>query len=867
MEATPLMRQFHQFKSQHPDALLFMRCGDFYEMFHEDAKTVSRELQIVLTSRNKNSDEPIPMAGVPHHAYEDYAAKLIEKGYKVAICEQVEDPKTAKGIVKREVTQVITPGTVTLSSVLNPRKNNYLAALYLSSKTIYFVYVDVTTGEGFQTEFSKNSHGMESLREEITRVCPSELLIHPKLLDDPSFQQRPLRGLLEAQVHIQRFEKRIPSKTPLFHEAFSPQVLNSSGVGKNSPARFAWEILLIYLDECAVRTDFVDITNYDVQRKLLLDPQSIRNLELQRTLYTGEKENSLLEVIDRTVSAPGSRLLNQYLLSPLVDKDRIEERLDMVEALLNQPQCLAEMRDLFKGCYDLFRLISRLRNRQANGRDLLAIKQTLSIIPSLKQLLLSLEIHDQSKNLPKMGEICELIERTIEPEAPAKITEGNLIRQGIHEELDYFKGLEKHADSLLREMEEREREATGVKSLKIKFNRVFGYFFEVPKSQANLLPDHFQRRQTLSNAERFTNQELKEKEKDILQAQEAIKRIEYGIFQDLREKVLERVGAIQQWAAYLSYLDVMGSFATLAREGNYSRPRFLDVPVFEVEGGRHPVVEHLSTEFVPNDLSLHEQNSLVQIITGPNMGGKSTFLRQTALLVIMAQMGSFVPAEKYQSRIFERIFTRVGASDDLGGGKSTFMVEMSETAYLLKYATESSLVLLDEVGRGTATFDGLSIAWSVLEHITREIGCMTLFATHYHELTQMSQMDQRVRNYSVSVLEAGSEVLFLHKIERGAADKSYGIHVAKLAGMPTPVLRRARQLLEELQSSKATVIGLNTDEKKLCVRGKQYALPIRKERDSSSSEKILDRLEEIKPEEMSPMEALQTLMELKQSLR
>ena len=867
MEATPLMRQFHEFKSQHPDALLFMRCGDFYEMFHEDAKIVSRELQIVLTSRNKNSEDPIPMAGVPYHAYEEYAAKLIEKGYKVAICEQVEDPKTAKGIVRREVTQVITPGTVTLSSVLNPRRNNFLAALHLVSKTIYFVYVDVTTGEGFQTSFGNTIQGLESMREEIIRVNPSELLVHSKLLDDHGFQQRPLRGLLEAQIHVQRFEKRLPSKTPLFHEAFGIRILSSSGLGKSSPSRFAWEILLIYLDSCSVRTDFVDITDYNVQKKLLIDPQSIRNLELQRTLYSGTREHSLLEVIDRTVTAPGSRLLSQYLLSPLVDLDQIERRLNMVEALVKNSDILSEIRQLLRATYDLFRLISKLRNRQANGRDLLAIRQTLGIIPQLRNLLQNLPVARQMASYTDMTSLCEAIERTIEPEVSSKITEGNLIRLGLNEELDYFKNLETHADSLLREMEERERESTGVRTLKIKYNRVFGYFFEVPKSQANLIPEKFQRRQTLSNAERFTSEELKEKEKDILQAQENIKRIEYSIFQELREQVLLEVKYMQEWAGFLSYLDVMNSLATLSIEGGYTRPEFLNEDIFEIDAGRHPVVENLTSDFVANDLNLNSKNSLVQIITGPNMGGKSTFLRQTALLVIMAQMGSFVPAQKYRARIFDRIFTRVGASDDLGGGKSTFMVEMSETAYLLKYATSSSLVLLDEVGRGTSTFDGLSIAWSVLEHITREIGCMCLFATHYHELTQMSQMDSRVRNYSVSVLEAGSEVLFLHKIEKGAADKSYGIHVAKLAGMPTSVLRRAHELLEELQATKATVIGLNTEEKKLCVRGKQASLPIRKDNASSKSSRILCRLEEINPEEMSPIEALQTLMELKQSLR
>jgi DNA mismatch repair protein MutS len=844
-----------------------MRCGDFYEMFHEDAKTVSRELQIVLTSRNKNTDSPIPMAGVPHHAYEDYAAKLIELGYKVAICEQVEDPKTAKGIVKREVTQVITPGTVTLSGVLNPRRNNYLGALHYSSQNIHFVYVDVTTGQGLHTFFPMNAGGLESLREEVVRINPAELLIHSKLLDEPRFQDRPLRTLLESQIRIQRFEKRIPSKTPLFFETFSNRILNASGISRSSPSRFAWEMLLAYTDECTVRTDFAGITSYSVQKKLQLDPQSIRNLELQRTLYSGGKENSLLEVIDRTVTASGSRLLSQFLIAPLIEKEQIEERLDTVESFMNAPQSLTRVRDLLKGTYDLFRLINRLRNRQANGRDLLAIRNSLRIIPEVRETLKDLDIADPSHEVDDLQTLCKKIELTIAENPPAKITEGNLIREGVHTELDYFKDLQKTADSTLRKMEEREKEKTGAKSLKIRFNRVFGYYYEVPKSQAPLLSQDFQRRQTLSNAERFTNAELKEMEKDILHSKEAVERIEYGIFQELREEVLQEVSSIQKWAGFLSFLDVMGSFAYLAVDGGYSRPEFLDCSELNVMNGRHPVVEKLSQEFVPNDLCLHSEQSLVQIITGPNMGGKSTFLRQTALLVIMAQMGSFVPADRYRGRIFDRIFTRVGASDDLGGGKSTFMVEMSETAYLLKYATDSSLVLLDEVGRGTATFDGLSIAWSVLEHIAREIGCMTLFATHYHELTQMSQLDNRVRNYSVSVLEAGNEVLFLHKIEKGAADKSYGIHVAKLAGMPAPVIRRARELLEELQAAKSTVVGLDTNEKKLCVRGRQRSLPIRRDSNTEDSSRILDRLHQIEPEAMSPMEALQTLMELKQSLR
>jgi len=859
MEQTPLMQQFHHFKGQHPDAILFMRCGDFYEMFYEDARIAARELQIVLTSRNKSSDQPIPMAGVPHHAHEDYAARLLKKGYKIAICDQVEDPKTAKGIVKREVTQVITPGTVTLSGVLNPRKNNFLAALHHQAKKLHFTYLDVSTGEAFTTEFSVSRKDCLALVEEVLRVRPSELLIHKRILEDNRLKEILIKNLIEREIRFQRFEKRLSKSTPLFQEWVSGEVLNASGLDRRSGARFSFEMLFQTLEICSIQTDLQVITAYCVQEKLLMDQNTIRNLEVLETLYSGSRQDSLLGTLDRTLTAPGARLLESMLLSPLIQPEAIERRLCKISALRENPQHLSQLRSLLKGGYDLYRLVNRLLNGHANARDLIAVQKSLEIIPDLKKLISHLSIQDSLPKLDDLQGLTQEIQAAIVDEPPAKITEGGLIRKGYSVELDRCLELANQADALLLKLEEKSRKEAGVKSMKVRHNRVHGYYFEVPRAQSANLPEQFMRRQTLSNCERFTTEELKEMEREILHARETMGNLEYSLFQNLRENLLSQAREIQNWAGVLAHFDVMGALADLALEKGWVRPQFSAEPELMIEEGRHPVVENKTEVFVPNDLRMRLEVDPVHLITGPNMGGKSTYLRQTAILVLLAQMGSFVPAKSYRGKVFDRIFTRVGASDDLGGGKSTFMVEMTETAYLLHHATEDSLVLLDEVGRGTATFDGLSIAWAVVEYLLSQNRCMTLFATHYHELTQIQNQDSRVRNFSASVLEQQGEVVFLHKIQARSANQSYGIHVAKLGGMPVALLRRAREILHELESSKAAVVGLDQPYKKLCVQGRQQGLS----RTVNGESALIERLQNLDPENLTPVEALQVLMDLK----
>ena len=863
--STPLMQQFHQFKSLYPDAILFMRCGDFYEMFYEDAKTVARELQIVLTSRNKNSENPIPMAGVPHHAYEEYAAKLIQKGYKIAMCEQVEDPKEAKGIVKREVVQVITPGTVTLNGVLNPRSNNFLAALYLDSKRLYFHYLDVSTGEGFATSFAINKKGLRGLLEELQRLSPSELLIHKKICEDPLLQEEFLRVLIQKSINYQKFESRIAKSTPLYLECIPSKVRNAAGLNKKSDERFCWEMLFSYMEQCSIQSDIVKISTYQVEQLLRIDPSSIRNLELIKSQYKGTSEGSLLEQLDQTVTAPGARMLKQMLLNPLINQTQIEDRLNLVEAFFKRADLLDETRKLLSKTYDLYRVCNRLLNQRANGRDLIAIKASLAIVPELIQLLNELDYDFPVEHIPDVQSLVSLIEKALVDDPPSKITEGKLFKFGFNKDLDDIQRFHSEADQVLSELEEHEKQKTGLKNLKIKFNKVFGYYFELPKSQSEKLPEYFARRQTLTNVERFTTEELKSNEKSILKAQDELKRIEYRLFQSLREEVLSKAETIHQWARFFATLDVMSCFAKKSLQNQYVRPKFNPDTGINIIGGRHPVVEANSTSFVPNDLSLDYKSDLIHLITGPNMGGKSTYLRQNAILVIMAQIGCFVPAEAYEAKLFDRIFTRVGASDDLAEGKSTFMVEMSETAYLLNNATRDSLVLLDEVGRGTATFDGLSLAWSVIEYIADKLECFTLFATHYHELTQITQLDTRIKNYCVSVIENNDEVIFLHKIKRGSADRSYGIQVAKLAGMPKKLLQRAKQIMKDLENSKHTVIGLDTHSKRLSVKSQQNSLINLKTKNNSNSA-ILEKLAELDPNQLSPMEALRELAKLRKLL-
>ncbi|MCJ8346741.1 DNA mismatch repair protein MutS [bacterium] len=862
---TPLMKQFHEFKAQHSDAILFMRCGDFYEMFYEDAKTVSKELQIVLTSRNKNSPNPIPMAGIPYHAYEDYAARLIAKGYKIAMCEQVEDPKLAKGLVKRAITQVITPGTVTLNGVLNPSSHNYLCSMYLGKENVILSYIDVSTGEAKVTTFSNELKDLTTLREEILRVNPSEILIHKRLMDHALFQEDILKYLMERSIPFQKWEHRISKKTPLFFDWISKGVFHSSGLDKNSESLLALEILFAYMENCNIQSEVVNLTYYQTEKKLLLDPNTIRNLELLQSLYSQSKDGTLFSTLDKTVTAPGARLLKDYILNPLIYKDEIEKRYSVVDNLVKNSPQLHLLRDELSNSYDLYRLLNRLLNQNANGKDLNAIKRSLDIIPAITKLLDLVGLNHLIEDFQPLDSLVDLIDRALLEEAPQKITDGKLIQSNYNQELDRLHLLLNDQDQLLANLEKREKEKSNLKTLRIKYNRVFGYYIEIPKSMASEVPDYFVRRQTLTNVERYSTPELKILETELLSAKDKVSSLEYQLFQDLRDKVLKEISNIKQWAQLFSYLDVLGSFAIKAIQGQYCKPQIVDEEILVIENGRHPVVEECTDNFIPNDHYFNSTSELVHIITGPNMGGKSTYLRQTAMIVLMAQMGSFVPADLCKMKIFDRIFTRVGASDDLGAGKSTFMVEMSETAYLLKHASKNSLILLDEIGRGTATFDGLSLAWSVIEYIMDELQCMTLFATHYHELTQISQLYNRIKNYSVSILESKREILFQHKIVRGSANRSFGIHVARLAGMPNSLLERADSILSDLESSKQTVIGLDTKSKRLCIHGVQA--PLFEKEAAKAKHPILEKIDQTDFNSMTPIEALHYLYDLKEEIR
>ncbi len=856
---TPLMQQFFEFKAQHPDAILFLRCGDFYEMFHEDARIAARELQVVLTARNKLSEEPIPMAGVPYHAYEDYAARLIQKGYKIAICEQVEDPKQAKGIVKRAVTQVITPGTVTLEGALKPRSNNYLGCLVLEGREYWLATCDVTTGETRVGFFKENLSGRAELLDEILRIRPSELLIPGKLMDLEEFQTSILRILIETGLFLQRLEKPIARKTPLFDNpsCLPRPVLSASGISPKSPARFVLEGLLGYLSDCSLSTAISSLKLYEPSQSLKIDAQSLRNLELIEGLHPDSL--ALTDVLDKTCSAAGSRLLKAHLMHPLTDIAQISERQQMVRTLRENPQGRQEVRGLLQEVYDLYRLLNRLLNQQGNGRDLNAIGSSLAVISPLKSILSRLELKNL-EDLPEPQDIIHLIESAISEDPPPRITEGKLIQKGFDSRLDEILALEEDADQVLRELEEREKAQSGLKGLKLKYNKVFGYYLELPKAQAKDAPEHFIRKQTLTTAERFTTEELKSKETLILSASQKSHSLQYEIFQKIRTEIVESLPLLQAWAAKLAELDVMASHAEVAANLNWIQPHFEENGPIRVLEGRHPVVEHAQKKFTPNDLFLDKEQDQVLLITGPNMGGKSTYLRQAAILSTLAQAGSFVPASSCQLPILDRIFTRIGASDNLSTGKSTFMVEMSETAYLLAHATEKSLILLDEIGRGTATFDGLSLAWAILEYIVTEKKSLCMFATHYHEMTQMSQLYPQVRNCCVEVLERGREIEFLHHIRRGTADRSYGIHVARLAGLPNPVIKQAETILKELEGSRTTVIQLDSDAHRLILKGRQQGLRPLKEPEKHPLEA---QLEKLNPDKMSPVEALNALYALK----
>ncbi len=813
--STPLMRQYHSIKTRYPQALVLFRLGDFYELFYEDAIVASRELQITLTSRNRDRGQPVPMCGVPYHTAESYIARLIRAGYKVAICDQMEQPSPGKKLVRREVVRVITPGTASDLHVLEPKENNFLASVAHdpSGSAIGLACVDISTGEFSATEFA-GSDAEGKLREELHRLRPREILLPrpTSLFSQPATAELDGTGGIETRLEEWIFRQDYAER--LLKEQFGVVGLEGFGLAEHRAAAAAAGALVHYLRETSakgdsgtVKLEHLDrIRYYEQQEALVLDTVTVRNLELVTPLFAEDRTRgqpvTLLAALDETSTGMGARLLRSWVLRPQISRQEIEERLDAVAELKARTVLREEIRKELAGILDLERLVSRVTLGVATPRDLLAQRQSLARIPLLRRFLASCSsarLMALQESLDELADVSSRIERAIAEDPPAQSGEPGVIRRGYNAELDELRELSQRSKQTIALMEERERKRTGISSLKIRFNQVFGYYIEVSKPNLHLVPADFERKQTLVNAERFTTPELKEYERKVLDAEEHTLEIERRLFGELRSWVAQQAPRVRRTAAGVAQLDVLVNFARLAAARNYTRPELICSGELLIVAGRHPVIEQLleqrAERFVPNDLYLNETTHQILLITGPNMGGKSTYLRQAALIVILAQMGSFVPAQQARLPITDRIFTRIGASDNLARGRSTFLVEMSEVAVILNTATPASLVLLDEVGRGTATFDGLSIAWAVVEQLEAHTRPRTLFATHYHELTELADLLPGIKNVHVSVKESGKDIVFLRRVEPGIADKSYGIEVARLAGLPREVIERAREVL------------------------------------------------------------------------
>jgi DNA mismatch repair protein MutS len=872
--STPLMRQYAAIKKEHPSALLFFRLGDFYELFFDDAVLAAKELQITLTSRNKEKGVAIPMCGVPYHSAEGYITKLIRRGFKVAICDQVEDPRLAKKLVRREVTRVVTPGTAADAS-LRSEDNNFLAAVASVGERVGFAALDLSTGEFRATEFVGES-AARRIQEELEQLRPRELLYGSSapLLDRrieasaSGFAETPLDDWIFAPDHA----------VPLLENHFGVLSLEGFGLaGKPAAASAAGAILYYIRSTQRGSLDHIDrIGFYERQNCLVLDATTVRNLELTEPLFAGTDAGvTLFRCLDATVTPMGKRLLRAWMLRPSVERAEIEARLDAVETQTKNLLGRENVRRALEGILDLERLLSRVTLETANPRDVLALAASLARVPQVRKALAGLaaaRLSELHARLDELGDLRSRIEQTIVPEPPLTLSDGGVIAAGIDKDLDELRDLSRNSKQYLAQVEQRERERTGIASLKVKFNSIFGYYIEISKANLHLAPVDYERKQTLVNAERFTTPELKEYETKILDAQEKIVEIERRLFAELRSAIAAEAKRVRQTALALAEVDVLACFAHIAALRDYCRPQFHgkseDDPKqagdLEIVDGRHPVIELQelaggSERFVPNDLFLNSSTHNIVVLTGPNMGGKSTYLRQAALIVILAQMGSFVPARSTRLGIVDRVFTRIGASDNLARGRSTFMVEMTETAAILHTATPRSLILLDEVGRGTATYDGLAIAWAAIEYLHARVRAKTLFATHYFELTELAEQLSGVKNYHVSVKEAGGSVVFLRKVEPDAADRSYGIEVAKLAGLPNEVVVRAREVLAEHESAEHRMSEHLTP-------GAEPERPAQLTIFTPISQPVLEKLREVDLNRLTPLEALNLLAELKKEL-
>ncbi len=865
---TPMLKQYHDIKARYEDAILFFRMGDFYEMFYEDAKEAARVLEITLTSRDKNKDDGVPMCGVPVHAAENYLTRLVQAGYRVAICEQVEDPKKAKGLVRREVVRVVTPGLMTIEGGLGSKAHNFIASFcFFDELKIWgFAYLDVLTGLFKVTQLK----GDEELFSEVFRVEPSEILLPESIKDSPTVDQLKKISPYAFLSFRPDFWFKPEKCYKLLQRHFSVLSLDGFGLSGWDAAIASAGGLIKYVKETQ-KGDLHHINKiipYETRDFLKIDEATKRNLELVSNSVDNKKFGSLLWVLDKTQTSMGGRLLRQWILFPLLDQERIELRLDAVEALKGAPNTRERLTSLLKEIYDLERLNGRVVLKTANGRDLLALGHSLKIIPKIKEAIACLDstsglLYNIVSRLDPVEEVSQEIDSAINPECPVDLKGGGIIKEGYSGELDELIHIQRNGKQFIAAIQEKERQRTGISTLKVRYNKVFGYFIEVSKGQSAKVPADYIRKQTLVNAERYITPELKEVESKVLSAQERRIELEYQLFKEILAEISKYGERIKATAEALAELDTLNSLAAAAEEYGYTRPKVDTSNKIEIIAGRHPVIERTLEQegFVPNDLFIGDEHGLLIIITGPNMAGKSTILRQTALIVLMAQIGSFVPAQEARIGIVDQIFTRVGATDYLSRGQSTFMVEMSETANILHNSSSRSLVILDEIGRGTSTYDGLAIAWSVAEFLLNKEGkgVKTLFATHYHELTQLAEKNEKVRNYHVEVEEWGDEVVFVRRLSKGATNKSYGIQVAALAGVPEEVIKGANQILDRLEKKEVASVRNLVDTQRGARYITQPPLPIVNE----ARDEIVEKLKKLDINEMTPLQALNVLADLK----
>lgn len=867
---TPLMQQFRSLKSKHKDAILFFRMGDFYEMFFKDAEIAAKTLDIALTSRGKDAnDNPVPLCGVPHHSAENYLAKLVKAGHKVAVCEQVEDPAQAKGIVKREVVRIVTPGTIHEPSLLSERENNYLTALLFDEKRkqIGLATTDMTTGD-FQVTNLQVDENNNALKDELARLQPKECIISQDLYKNIEF----LAVLKQMQINITPFADwafSLDSAEEKIKNHYKVSMLDGFGLSAQTPEVSAAGALISYLEE----TQKMQLQHlkapkfYTRDDFMLLDEATIRNLELVQTIRQSDQQGSLLAIIDECVTAMGGRLLYNSLLQPLLKSKQIKDRHTAVGELASRDDLRDKIKGALDGVSDIERLAGRLGNEVANARDLLALKNSLQNIKNLKMDLAEAKaplLTNLYQQIDTLDEVVALIEKSIQEEAPVLLREGGLIKKGFDKDLDEIKVVATQGKDWIKSLEATEKKETGIEKLKVRFNKVFGYYIEVPKGQVSKVPKHYIRKQTLVNAERYITPVMKEKEDLILNSEERLVAKEYEVFIKVRSEIAKSIEILQKTAQAVAFIDMLAGFAKMARDRDYVQPIIDDSNKLEIIEGRHPVVEQIDSAevFVPNDTNLNNKSEQVMIITGPNMSGKSTYIRQVAQITLLAQVGSFVPAKKAHIGVVDRIFTRVGASDSLVRGQSTFMVEMQEAANILNSATNKSLIILDEIGRGTSTFDGISIAWSMVEyvHSKETLGAKTLFATHYHELLALEKILPRVKNYNVAVRENKNEVTFLYKIIPGGTNRSYGIYVGKLAGLPAKVVARAEQVLKKLDKGEK-LFGKEIGKSKV-VEGQESLFSQPKE-----SSEVEDDIAKADIEKLTPLEALQLLDKMKQKVK